>query len=57
MAYFHLQVFVKDYYHHDAKKHSLIGRRSGKIYRLGDPIKVKVVRVDLDDKQIDFDLV
>jgi ribonuclease R len=32
----------------------MTGERSGRSYRLGDPITVVVARVDLDDKKIDF---
>jgi ribonuclease R len=50
----HITTLDNDYYHFDPIRHRLIGERSGKIYRLGDPLKVKVVRVDLEEKQIDF---
>ena len=30
------------------------GERSGRVYRLGDPLKVRVARVDLDERKIDF---
>jgi ribonuclease R len=43
-----------DYYHFDSIKHSLLGERSGKSYRLGDVVQVKVARVDLDKRQMDF---
>ena len=35
----------------------MYGERSGVRYRLGDEVTVKVVRVNLDDKKIDFELV
>ncbi|MGE5399756.1 MAG: ribonuclease R [Ignavibacteriales bacterium] len=43
-----------DYYIYDEKKYSLIGRRHHKVYRLGDKITVKLVRVDQDKREIDF---
>ena len=43
-----------DYYHHDATHHTLIGKKSGKVYRLGDTVKVRVARVDLDERHVDF---
>ena len=52
----HITGLGKDYYHFDPAKHRLIGERSHKIFRLGDPIRVRVVRVDLDEKKIDFEL-
>ncbi|MEM8833911.1 MAG: ribonuclease R [Pseudomonadota bacterium] len=35
-----------DFYVHDEKQHALIGRRHGKIYRLGAPIKIRLVEAD-----------
>ena len=45
-----------DYYQFDASAHRLTGERTKTIYRLADKVKVKVVRVDLDDKKIDLEL-
>ncbi|MCP4042797.1 MAG: hypothetical protein GY731_12720, partial [Gammaproteobacteria bacterium] len=44
-----------DYYHFEPGRHLLQGERSGKTYRLADRIRVRVVRVDLDEKKIDFE--
>lgn len=52
----HVTSLKNDYYQFDAVKHRLMGERSGVNYRLGDPIRVLVARVDLDDRKIDFDL-
>jgi ribonuclease R len=46
-----------DYYHYDAPTHSLVGRRGGNQYRLGDLVEVEVWHVDLDRRQLDFRLV
>jgi ribonuclease R len=53
----HITNLKSDYYHFDPVKHRLVGERTRKIYRLADKIEVRVVRVDLDDKKIDFELV
>jgi len=53
----HVSAFKNDYYHFDPAHHRMVGERTRKIYRLGDPIEVLVTRVDLDDKKIDFDLI
>ena len=45
-----------DYYVYNPDLHCLIGRSKGKKYRLGDSIKVKVTRTDLDKRQIDLQL-
>lgn len=50
----HITALDKDYYHFDPVGHRLVGERSGKTYRLGDPITVQVARVDLDERKIDF---
>lgn len=46
-----------DYYIYDEKNYCFIGRSTKKRYRLGDKVKVQVVRVDLKDKEIDFKIV
>lgn len=43
-----------DFYVLDEKKYSLIGRRTKKAFRLGDKITVKLVRVDLENLELDF---
>lgn len=43
-----------DYYILDEKNYRLIGRRRKKIYRIGDKVKVKVLRTDIEKKWIDF---
>jgi len=52
----HVTSLKNDYYNFDAPEHRLVGKRSGVVYRLGDPVKVLVTRVDLDDRKIDFAL-
>ncbi|NQZ53837.1 MAG: ribonuclease R [Piscirickettsiaceae bacterium] len=53
----HITALKNDYYQFDAAGHRLLGERTRKIYRLGDKVLVKVVRVNLDDKKIDLELV
>jgi ribonuclease R len=52
----HITALHNDYYHFDPAGHRLRGERTGKVYRLGDQVRVKVVRVNLDDRKIDFEL-
>jgi ribonuclease R len=52
----HISSLHSDYYSFDPIKHALIGERSGRGYRLGDSVRVKVARVDLDQRKIDFAL-
>ncbi len=53
----HIRDLSDDYYAYDEKQYTLKGRRTGKQYRLGDTVEVKVVRVDPGERQIDFALV
>ena len=43
-----------DYYEFDEKTYSLVGTRQKHRYRLGDPMKIKVVKANLERKQLDF---
>lgn len=43
-----------DYYDFDEKNYCLIGRRHHQKFSLGDPIKIKVARANLEKKQLDF---
>lgn len=53
----HVATLKNDYYHFDPAGHRLRGERSGTTYRLADRVTVKVMRVDLDERKIDFELV
>ena len=51
----HVTSLENDYYHFDEAAHQLVGERSGHSYRLTDPIRVRVFRVDLNERKIDFE--
>src|SRR5690606_27960371 len=53
----HITALPQDYYHFDAAHHRLVGERTGRVFRLGDLLSVQVVRVDLDERKIDLELV
>jgi len=53
----HITSLPIDYYHFDPVHHRLRGERTGRIFRLANRVRVKVIRVDVDDKKIDFELV
>lgn len=46
-----------DFYEFDEKNYCLRGRRNKRTYSLGDPIKIKVARANLERKQLDFALI
>ncbi|MBI5659505.1 MAG: ribonuclease R [Nitrosomonadales bacterium] len=50
----HVSELGADYFHFDPAKHMMLGERTGKRYRLGDRVRVKVVRVDMESTKIDF---
>lgn len=50
----HVSSLVNDYYKYDAGSQSLIGERSGHTYRLGESMRVRVHRVDMEARKIDF---
>jgi len=52
-----LRLMNDDFYYLDEENYRIIGQRWGKIYRLGDNIRIKVKKIDLQKKQMDFDLV
>ena len=52
----HISNLPVDYYHHDAITHSLRGERGGKVFKLGQRLKVLLARVDMDERKIDFEL-
>ena len=53
----HVNSLQDDYYHYDDKTHSLVGRRQGNSYRLGDVIEVEISHVDVDRRELDFRMV
>ncbi len=50
----HVRNIGDDYYEHDEKHYSLVGRRTGRTFRLGDSIAVKVIKVNVENREIDF---
>jgi len=52
----HIRELDDDYYFFDEDNYSIIGRKNKKTFQLGDPVKIKIVRADLEKKQLDFTL-
>lgn len=53
----HVTELGNDYFNYDKARHEMLGERTGVRYRLGDRLRVKVSRVDLETSKIDFVLV
>lgn len=53
----HVTELGEDYFHFDAVRHCLKGERTGKVYRIGDRIRVQVAQVVLDTRKVDLRLI
>ncbi|HUG98312.1 MAG TPA: ribonuclease R [Gammaproteobacteria bacterium] len=52
----HISSLGDDYYQRDPVHHRLIGERTGRVFRLSDRLRVRLLRVSLEDRKIDFEL-
>ncbi len=50
----HISELGSDYFHYDPIRHCLLGERTKQQYRVGDRLRVKLVRADLESNRIDF---
>lgn len=53
----HISVMNDDYYEYSEKHLALIGRKTHRIFQIGQPVKVRLKRVDKDLREVDFELV
>jgi ribonuclease R len=53
----HIRTLTDDFYELDKKKLSLIGSRKGKVYSFGDVVNVKITKIDLLKREVDFVIV
>ena len=51
-----LSSMKSDFFTHEASKYRIKGNRTGKVYQLGDEIKVKLTRADMEERVLDFEL-
>jgi ribonuclease R len=52
-----MEELYDDYYEHDPKRYRLVGRDSGRVYALGDRLKIAVKSADVDNREINFTIV
>jgi len=52
----HVSTMADDYYRFVERAHVLRGEKNGRVYRLGDKVRVQVIRVDMERRQIDLGL-
>ena len=50
----HISTLADDYYRYSEQSHSLFGENTRRVFRLGDKVRVQVVRVDMERRQIDL---
>ncbi|MBS1270495.1 MAG: Ribonuclease R [Gammaproteobacteria bacterium] len=53
----HVTALGEDYFHYDPRGRRLTGEHSGVVFQIGEQVRVRVVRVDIDQAKIDFELV
>ena len=53
----HVSYMTDDYYHFSDRHHALIGEMTGKVYRIGEEVDVKVMDVNMDEHAVDFVLI
>jgi len=53
----HVSTLGQDYFHFDPSRQVLHGERSGEVFGVGDRLRVRVARVDLDERKVDFERV
>jgi ribonuclease R len=51
----HISALHDDYYEFDEELHRLVGQRRRKIFRIGDELTVRLVKVDIDRRELDFE--
>ena len=53
----HVSTMADDYYRFVERAHILRGENTGRVYRLGDKVRVQVIKVDMERRQVDLGLV
>ena len=53
----HVSYMVDDYYNYSDRHHALIGEMTGKVYRIGEEVDIKVTDVNMEEHTVDFQLV
>jgi len=52
----HVSALGQDYFARDRSGYRIVGRSSGRVFKLGDRLRVRVTNVSLDDRRVDFEL-
>ncbi|MDR2938666.1 MAG: ribonuclease R [Prevotellaceae bacterium] len=52
-----LRTLKSDYFYFDEENYRVVGRRTGKTYTLGDAVNIRVERVNMEKKQLDYTMI
>ncbi len=52
----HVSALGTDYFSRDSSGFRMVGARSGRVFRLGDHLRVRLINVIIDERKIDFEL-
>jgi ribonuclease R len=52
----HVSALGQDYFARDRSGYRMVGRSSGRVFKLGDRLRVRVTNVSLDERRVDFEL-
>ncbi len=52
-----LRDIKSDFFEFDADRYRLVGKRSGIVYNLGDPVRIRVKKTNLEQKLLDYELI
>ncbi|WP_018660891.1 ribonuclease R [Heyndrickxia acidiproducens] len=53
----HVSYMTDDYYHYNDRQFAMIGERTGNVFRIGDEIRIRVLNVNKEERNIDFEIV
>jgi ribonuclease R len=52
-----MRTLQDDYYEFDEANYCIMGRRHRRKFTIGDPVRIRIMRANLDRKQLDFELI
>ena len=52
-----LKAIKEDYFAFDEEKYRVTGKNTGRVFTLGDKVRIRVLRASLEQKQIDYELI
>lgn len=50
----HVENLKDDYYNYNEKQHCLVGENTRKVYRFGEKVRIRIDKINLDEREVDF---